>query len=243
MEKVISPALEDLYEYYYFAPELYTDEKNCIIPSKASGAYSEFESFIKSNKIPEYAREYKREYQFIRGLNKEFKYFIKKLDDLNNGLFETNLTNRIKNFMKRFLRAQEKGKFKDISNFIFPDNILNNINFINQQFGYYKLRYDAFCDDSDDDDSNSFSDIVGDYDSDSDSDEYNDDSDDDGNGEYLVDGKPYPGFIEFYDIFKKNFNQIKNESCYSDDDDESDNEEYYNIILPDSDDDSDSDDF
>ena len=243
MEKVISPALEDLYEYYYFAPENYTDEKNCFIPSKASGAYSEFESFIKSNKIPEYAREYKREYQFIRGLNKEFKYFIKKLDDLNNGLFETNLTNRIKNFMKRFLRAQEKGKFKNISNFIFPDNILNNINFINQQFGYYKLRYDAFCDDSDDDDSNSFSDIVGDYDSDSDSDEYNDDSDDDGNGEYLVDGKPYPGFIEFYDIFKKIFNQIKNESCYSDDDDESDNEEYYNIILPDSDDDSDSDDF
>ena len=144
--------------------------------------------------------------------------------------------------MKRFLRAQEKGKFKDISNFIFPDNILNNINFINQQFGYYKLRYDAFCDDSDDD-SNSFSDIVGDYDSDSDSDEYNDDSDDDGNGEYLVDGKPYPGFIEFYDIFKKIFNQIKNESCYSDDDDESDNEEYYNIILPDSDYDSDSDNF
>ena len=65
MEKVISDAVEDLYEYYYFVPELYTDEKNCLIPSKASGAYSEFKSFIKSNKIPEYAREYKREYQFI----------------------------------------------------------------------------------------------------------------------------------------------------------------------------------
>ena len=90
--------------------------------------------------------------------------------------------------MKRFLRGQENGKLKDISNFIFPDNILNNIIFINQQFGYYKLRYDAFCDDSD---------------SDSDSDEYNDDSDSDngGDSEYLVDGKPYPGFIEFYDIF------------------------------------------
>ena len=233
---------EYLYEYYYFAPELYTDEKNCLIPSKESGAYSEFKSFIKSNKIPEYAREYKREYQFIRGLNKKFEYFIKKMDDLNNGLFETNSTNSIKYYMKRFLRGQEDGKFKDISNFIFPDNILNNINFINQQYGYYKLRYDAFCDDSDDD-SNSLSDIVGDYDSDSDSDEYNDDSDNGGDSEYLVDGKPYPGFIEFYDIFKKIFNQIKNESCYSDDDDESDNEEYYNIILPDSDDDSDSDDF
>ena len=121
--------------------------------------------------------------------------------------------------MKRFLRGQENGKFKDISNFIFPDNILNNIIFINQQFGYYKLRYDAFCDDSDDDDSNSFSDIVGDYDSDSDSDsdEYNNDSDNGGDSEYLVDGKPYPGFIEFYDIFKKIFNQIKNDDCDSDD--------------------------
>ena len=206
MEKEVSNEFnnneEYLYNYYYFSPEVYTDENNCLIPSKASGAYSEFKSFIKNNKIPEYAREYKREYQFIRGLNKEFKYFIKKLDDLNNGLFETNSTNRIKYYMKRFLRGQENGKFKDISNFIFPDNILNNIIFINQQFGYYKLRYDAFCDDSDDD-----SDIVGD----NDSDEYNDDSDDDGNGEYLVDGKPYPRFIEFYDIFKKNFNQIKND--------------------------------
>ena len=76
---------EYLYEYYYFAPEVYIDENNCLIPNKISGAYSEFKSFIKSNKIPEYAREYKREYQFIKGLNNEFKYFIKKLDDLNKG--------------------------------------------------------------------------------------------------------------------------------------------------------------
>ena len=112
-----------------------------------------------NNKIPHYAREYKREYQFIKGLNKEFKYFIKKLDNLKKGLFGTNSTNKIKNYMKRFLRRQEDGKFRNISNLIFQDNIFNNIIFINQQFGYYKLRYDAFCD--------SDSDIVGYYDSDS----------------------------------------------------------------------------
>ena len=177
---------------------------------------------MKSNKIPEYAKEYKREYLFIRGLNNEFRYFIKKLDDLNKGLFETNSTNRIKYYMKRFLRGQENGKFKDISNFIFPDNILNNIIFINQQFGYYKLRYDAFCDDSDRDEYND------DSDSDSDRDEYNDDSDSDngGDSEYLVDGKPYPGFIEFYDIFKKIFNQIKN---YDSDDCDSDSDSDYDF--------------
>ena len=76
--------------------------------------------FTSSNKIPEYAREYKREYQFIRGINKEFKYLINKLDNLNNGLFESKLTDRIKFNMKRFLRAQEKGKLKDISDFVLP---------------------------------------------------------------------------------------------------------------------------
>ena len=153
-----------------------------------------------NNKIPEYAREYKREYQFIRGINKEFKYFINKLDNLNNGLFESYIADRIKYFMKRFLRGQERGKLKDISNLMLQRDDLNNLIFIKEQFGYYKLRYDAFYDDSDDDN---------DYYSD-------DDSDDDGNGEYLVDSKPYPGFKEFYDIFKLFFNQIKYESCDSD---------------------------
>ena len=63
---------------------------------------SDFKDFIKStNKIPEYAREYKKEYLFIRGLNKEFEYFINKLDKLNEGLFESNIADRIKYFMKK----------------------------------------------------------------------------------------------------------------------------------------------
>ena len=73
-----------------------------------------------SKVIPEYAREYKREYQFIRGINKEIKYFMNKKDNINNGLFESKLTDRIKFNIKRFLRGQEKGKLKDISNFILP---------------------------------------------------------------------------------------------------------------------------
>ena len=184
------------------------------------GTSSNYQNCIKStnNKIPEYAREYKREYQFIRGINKDFKYLINKLDNLNNGLFESNISNRIKYNMKRFLRGQEKGKLKDISDLVLQREDLDNLIFINEQFGYYKLRYDAFCDDSDDD------------------------SDDDGNGEYLVDGKPYPGFKEIYDIFKLFFNQIKYEGFDSDSDSDSDIEDF-DIVLPDSDDDSDSDNF
>ena len=169
-------------------------------------------SFIPSPKIPPYASDFKKEYLYIRGLDQEFKYFINKLDDLNNGLFESNISNRIKYFMKRFLRAQEKGKLNnDISNLIFPsydiDNVRNLI-FINKQFELYKIRYDAFCDDSDDND----------YYSDDDSDG------DDGNGEYLVDGKPYPGFKEIYDIFKMIFNQIKYKGYDGDSESDSDSD-------------------
>ena len=90
---------------------------------------SNYQNCIKStnNKIPEYAREYKREYQFIRGINKEFKYLINKLDNLNNGLFESYIADRIKYFMKRFLRAQEKGKLKDISEFEIEYDIVFNL--------------------------------------------------------------------------------------------------------------------
>ena len=168
--------------------------------------------------IPEYAMDYKKEYLFIRGLNKEFEYFTNKLDDLNKGLFESKLADRIKFIMKRFLRGQEKGKIKDIGNLMLQRENVENLIYINEEFGYYKVRWDAFCDNDNDNDNDSDSD-----------------------GEYIVDGKPYPGFKEFYDIFKKNFNQI-NKDCYSDD--EYDDYDYdYNIILPNSDTDSDDDDF
>ena len=73
------------------------------------------------SKIPEYAREYKREYQFIRGINKDFKYLLNKINDrLNNGLNEFKLIDRIKFNLKRFLRGQEKGTLKDISDFVLP---------------------------------------------------------------------------------------------------------------------------
>ena len=114
MEKEDSSAVENLYEYYYFTPEIYTDENRCTIPSKASGAYSEFKNFIKSNKIPEYAMEYKREYLFIRGLpvNYEFRYFRYKPEDVSGYEFFHNLhVKKIIKLLKMFLRNQEKGIF------------------------------------------------------------------------------------------------------------------------------------
>ena len=73
-----------------------------------------------NNKIPEFAREYKKEYLYIRGINKEFKYFYNHLDEINNGLFKSKRSDRLCYLIKRFLRGQEKGKLKDISGLMLP---------------------------------------------------------------------------------------------------------------------------
>ena len=223
-----------------------------------------FKNFIKSNKILEYAKEYKREYLFVKGLNLQFEYFNKKLEYLNIGLFETELAKKIKFYMKGFLRRQKENKFKNLANIIyFPDNFLGHIYFMNQNFDCYKLRYDAFCDNGKD-----YNDYFRDTSDDEDDDvEYSDEYIEylrsiNSKKEYLVDGKPYPGFIEFYDIFKQIFNQIKKDDesdididkiIESDESDESDIEinidkvfddddiDIDKIIESDSDRDSDSD--
>ena len=192
---------------------------------------SDCKDFIKSNnKISPYARDYKKEYLFIRGLNKEFEYFKNKLDKLNDGLFESNISNKIKYNMKRFLRGQEKGKVKDISNLMLPRYDVDNLIFINDQFLMYKIRWDFFNSSDDSDGSDDVDVDVGIDDSD-------DEDEDDGKN-------VYPGFKEIYDIFELFFSKIKYEGCDSDSDSDSDSDiEDFDIILPDSDDDSYSDDF
>ena len=56
----------------------------------------------KTNKIPEYARDYKKEYLLIIGINKEFKYFVDNINESTRGLFENHRVVRIKYFIKRF---------------------------------------------------------------------------------------------------------------------------------------------
>ena len=141
------------------------------------------------SKIPIYASDFKREYLFVRGLNTYFKCFTKKLDCLNHGLFESNISNTIKKYMKRFLRAQEKGKFTNMNKLKIPsyhNDIIRNIQFINEQFEIYKLRCIFF---DTDDENNRYG------------------SHDDW-GASLVDSKLFPGFKEFYNIFTKIFDQL-----------------------------------
>ena len=79
---------------------------------------SNFHNCIKkTNKIPEYAREFKNEYLFIRGINKEFKYVVDNINEATRGLFENHRVDKIKKFIKKFLLAQKLGYLNDVSNF------------------------------------------------------------------------------------------------------------------------------
>ena len=52
-----------------------------------------------NSKIPEYARDFKNEYLFIRGINKEFKYFVDNINEATRGLFQNHRVDRIKKFI------------------------------------------------------------------------------------------------------------------------------------------------
>ena len=70
-----------------------------------------------TNKIPEYAREFKNEYLFIKGINKEFKYFVDNINEATRGLFENHRVDKIKKIIKKLLLAQKLGYLNDVSNF------------------------------------------------------------------------------------------------------------------------------
>ena len=72
----------------------------------------------KTNKIPEYARDFKKEYLLIIGINKMCFNFISKYETDNEKLFYPEYYDSIKYFIKRFLKGQERGKLQDISSLI-----------------------------------------------------------------------------------------------------------------------------
>ena len=77
---------------------------------------------IKStNKIPEYAKDFKNEWLFIRGINKTCGKFVKRLNKLdftdgyNEEVFFSPLAKRLMEYFTKFLRSQKLGYLKNIS--------------------------------------------------------------------------------------------------------------------------------
>ena len=136
-------------------------------------------------KIPEYAKDFKREWLCIRGLNKECGEFINRLDfggDFGGDLFNSSRANRIKNFIREILKAEERGKIKEISSLVFKECDANNIECLEEQLDYY-------CDLYVDPDSYEFDQ------------EYYD----------LFIDRHYPGFKEFFELINLINDKIKKE--------------------------------
>ena len=95
---------------------------------------------IKS-KIPEYASQFKKEWLVIRGINKECGEVIGRLNN-DEDLFNSPQANRIKKYIKKILKAQERDRLKDISGFYFEYFDANNIVCLFEQLESYLHLYE-----------------------------------------------------------------------------------------------------
>ena len=57
------------------------------------------------NKIPDYAKNYKNEFFFIKGIDKQFEYYIENFDQADEGVFYKRL-----NTINKYLDNLEKYK-------------------------------------------------------------------------------------------------------------------------------------
>ena len=106
--------------------------------------FSNLQNCIKStNKIPEHTRDFKKEWLFIRGINKTCGEFVKRLDS-EGEVFNSPQANSLKSFIKRFFRGQERGYLKDVSGFYLKYYEVNNIDCLEEQLDCYRdLYYDS----------------------------------------------------------------------------------------------------
>ena len=121
------------------------------------------------NHIPEYALQFKKEWLYIRGINKSIESFIKKDHDYypQGKKFSSLSADTIKKHIDRFLRAQKNGRLQqDISHLRLKETDVNFIDRLEEDleiysdvfYAYYednipvvdfdpndKIKYDEFC--------------------------------------------------------------------------------------------------
>ena len=162
-----------------------------MLPAKMS---ADINSTQIKNKIPEYASHFKKEWLCIRGINKDLRcFYIKYLSDASK-LFVSSYSDRIKRFMRRFLKAQERGQLKDISGFIFEECDVKFIVLLFKKIHFYFYREKEFNEDE-----------IVDYD------------------DYYYYVNP-PGYTDFYELFCKFYSKINVGFLESDSDSDSDSD-------------------
>ena len=93
------------------------------------------------SKIPDYARDYRNEYLFIRGINKACENFVKKLG--REEIFKSPLANKLIFYFNKFLKAQQIDYLNDTSKIFFKDNDVSFIESLELQLDDYM---DLYCD-------------------------------------------------------------------------------------------------
>ena len=139
------------------------------------------------SKIPDYARDYRNEYLFIRGINKTCGEFVKRLDE-DGKIFDSPQANKLMLHIKKFLKAQEIEYLNDISELYFKEEDVRFIESLELRLDDYT---DLYCDY---------------YSFQFDQEKYDNNVEND-----------YPGFKEFFEYFCRFNNEIKiKELSYSD---------------------------
>ena len=98
------------------------------------------------NKIPQYAKEYRNEYLFVRGINETCGKFLRVLDKEEKVAegFDTPQAKRLMLWFRKFLKAQEFGYLKDTTEFYFEESDANYIDQLETTVAdYFDLYYDV----------------------------------------------------------------------------------------------------
>ena len=93
----------------------------------------------KTNKIPDYAREYKNEYLFIRGINKVCEDFVEILG--REEIFKSDQADTLMRYFNKFLKAQQLDYLNDTSEINFKYEDVKSIESLELQLDDYRSLY------------------------------------------------------------------------------------------------------
>ena len=66
-------------------------------------------------KIPDYAKDYKNEFLFVRGIDKCFACFLNNINKATSGVFQNHRVDKINKLIGRFEKAKQLNYLNDIS--------------------------------------------------------------------------------------------------------------------------------
>ena len=90
-------------------------------------------------KISDYAKDYRNEYLFLRGINKTCGDFVKKLGE--EEIFKSPQADKLMLHINRFLKAQQLGYLSDTSEIYFKVNDVSLIESLELQLDDYRDLY------------------------------------------------------------------------------------------------------